>query len=357
MKKVRILFFRAVDHDLVNAQSLNTREIALRLDAERFECTMFYSHEPDPRLVKRPNFKLVKLPGRAKTFTFLKECFAGYDLITYLDYSPAGYLFMKTPRLLRRRPKTIIHAEAPFAQMINPSWLQLLLFHGVVDKCDVRTGITDYVADDICRISGRSALHILPVGVDCAFFTPPAERSNAIPVVLFVGTLIERKGVGLLLDAAAALPESRFRIVGGAREGYDQYLMDRVRKDRLTNVIFEGALGQQEIASAMQESDVLVLPSRLEGLPKVTLEAAASGLPCIVFRDYQTPSVVDGITGYQIDTVEEMKQRLASLLSDRELRQRMGEAARRHATTFDWDIVSKKWAEAYREIASGDDPQ
>jgi glycosyltransferase involved in cell wall biosynthesis len=353
MKRIRILFFRDVDRASVNAQSLNTREILLRLDPDRFECTVFYSHKPDPRLIGRSNVKLVKLPNRAKTFSFFKECFAGYDLIAYLDYSPASYLFLNTPRWLQGRTKTIVHAEAPYAQMVDPSWLQLQLCHGVLSKCDVRTGITDYVADDVGRVSGHKAPYILPVGVDTASFTPPDERSNPIPVVLFVGTVIERKGVGMLLDAAAAFREVRFRIVGAAREGYDCRLGKRAHEESLTNVIFEGPRSQHEIARAMQESDVLVLPSRLEGLPRVTLEAAASGLPCIVFRDYQTPSVVNEITGYQVATQEEMMHRLDSVLSDRELRIRMGAAARQHAASFDWDVVSKKWADAYCEIASG----
>jgi glycosyltransferase involved in cell wall biosynthesis len=353
MKKIRILFFRDVDRDLVNAQSLNTREIVLRLDSELFECTMFYSSAPDPRLTGRSNLKLVKLPRRAKTFTFLKECFAGYDLIAYLDYSPASYLFMKTSRWLRRRPKTVIHAEAPYAQMKNPSWLQLLLCRGVLSKCDVCTGITDYVAEDISRVSGHKARYVLPVGVDCASFTPPDERSNAIPVVLFVGTVIERKGVGLVLESATAFPQARFRIVGAGRDGYDSYLAGRVRARKLINVSLEGPRSQAEIAKAMRESDVLVLPSRLEGLPKVTLEAAASGLPCIVFRDYETPSVVDGVTGYQVDTQEEIVQRLSALLSSSELRKKMGAAARQHAASFDWNVISKKWADAYHEISAG----
>jgi glycosyltransferase involved in cell wall biosynthesis len=44
----------------------------------------------------------------------------------------------------------------------------------------------------------------------------------------------------------------------------------------------------------MRESDILLVPSRLEGIPRVTLEAAAAGLPAVVFDDYQTPSVLLG---------------------------------------------------------------
>jgi glycosyltransferase involved in cell wall biosynthesis len=95
------------------------------------------------------------------------------------------------------------------------------------------------------------------------------------------------------------------------------------------------------------------LPSRLEGIPKVTLEAAATGMPCVVFRDYETPSVIDGVTGFQVGTVEEMMQALGKLIADRSLRERMGTAAQAHTQSFDWDAVSKRWQNAYLEIAGG----
>ena len=102
----------------------------------------------------------------------------------------------------------------------------------------------------------------------------------------------------------------------------------------------------------MRDSDIFLLPSRLEGIPKVTLEAAATGLPCVVFRDYETPSVVDGKTGYQAGTIEEMMLALEKLILDRTLRQRMGAAAREHVQQFDWDLVADLWRKAYLEIAS-----
>jgi len=71
-----------------------------------------------------------------------------------------------------------------------------------------------------------------------------------------------------------------------------------------------------------------------------------------VFRDYETPSVIDGVTGFQIGTIEGMMQALAKLIADPSLRQRMGEAARKHVASFDWDLVSQQWQNAYLEIGA-----
>jgi hypothetical protein len=50
-----------------------------------------------------------------------------------------------------------------------------------------------------------------------------------------------------------------------------------------------------------------------------------------VFRDYQTPSVLDGVTGFQVNTLEEMLSRLVQLIADPVLRTTVGRNARKHA--------------------------
>jgi len=144
----------------------------------------------------------------------------------------------------------------------------------------------------------------------------------------------------------------KFRIIGPARQGFDQVLRSRVLELKIGNVAIEGARSQEAIAQAMRDSDIFLLPSRLEGLPKVTLEAAACGLPCIVFRDYETPSVVDGVTGYQVSTNSEMIEKLGLLLENPQLRKKMGTAGKNLAENFDWDRVVRHWQDAYLKIAA-----
>lgn len=352
MDKVRVLFLPCVDAGNVNAQSLNVREIVLRLDPERFICTLWCEAEPDPRLCNKEAIRILRLPAGRKTVAILQEMFRGHDIIAYMDYSPASYVFVHLPRAVRRRTRTVLHAEAPVAQLVNPSRTLRFLFAGVTSRCDAYTAITDFVALDLTENLGRRASHILPVGVDTALFSPPKERAHGSPVVLFAGTLIERKGPQLVIEAAAAFPNASFRLVGASRDGYGQVLQRKITELNLKNVRLDGPKTQPELLEIMQRSDIFLLPSRLEGIPKVTLEAAATGLPCIVFRDYETPSIVDGITGFQVGTFEEILQALGRLIADRELRVRMGDAARKHVQNFDWQVVARKWQDAYLEIAS-----
>src|SRR5438045_6075672 len=154
-------------------------------------------------------------------------------------------------------------------------------------------------------------------------FSSTRNVVNRSPTVLFVGTLVERKRPLFVLEAAVHFPLVRFRVIGPDRHGYEQIVRGRIAELKIENVILEGAKSQEAIVRAMHESDIFLLPSCLEGLPKVTLEAAASGLPCVVFSDYETPSVVDGISGFQVNTIDEMIEKLGLLIKDAQLRASM----------------------------------
>jgi len=340
-----------VDRTNVNAQSLNTREIVLRLDADRFECSLFYAHQPDPRLLNRPYVRLLRLPARLKTAGLLKEMFSGYDIIAYADYSPASYLYLHFPKSLRKNTKTVMHVEG-LSQLGNEPFLLKLLYYGTVTRCDFYTGITERTAQDFKSAFNLPIESILPVGVNHEGFSLPRASTNDPPQVLFVGTLCERKRPLVLLEAAMRFPHVKFRMIGPDRYGYEQVVRRRMAEFDVHNVVMEGNKAQEDIALAMRESDVFLLPSLVEGLPKVTLEAAASGLPCVVFRNYETPSVVDGVTGFQVNTTAEMIEKLGILLENTQLRRTMGEAGRKLAKKFEWDSVAQLWQDTYLKIAS-----
>ncbi len=349
--KIRILFLASADADNVNAQSLNVREIASRLDARRFDISLFYRNQPDPRLLDRENIRLLPLPRRFQTLSILREMLAGPEIIAYLDCSPASYLFVRLPRALRMRTRTVLHLEGPAHFEGTGKWFRRL-YPGIVRRCDVWTAITDWIAQYYAASFDGKPSGVLPVGVDCGLFSPPGEDLRKGATALFVGALLKRKGVLDLLEVAAHFPGVQFRIIGAGRNGFEHTVAGKIAQLGLTNVALEGGKSQASIAEAMQQSDVFLLPSRTEGLPKVTLEAAAAGLPCIVFRDYETPSVVDGVTGFQVATREEMIEKLSLLLQDTQLRMRMGAAARQHAQEFDWNKISRSWEKAYLAISA-----
>jgi glycosyltransferase involved in cell wall biosynthesis len=347
---VRILFNVCADAENYNAQSLNSREIALRLNAARFESTLFYENSPDARVL-REGIRTVKLPRRGKTVHIFREMMGRYDFIVYIDLSPASYIYLHLPRFLRRATRSVLCIEGTSGNLDGVSLTVRKYADYVLRRADVRTAITPFVANEVQELHGIKTDFVIPVGVDAKVFFPPAERQHTVPTVLFVGHLIERKGAELVLEAAQRFPQTSFRLIGNVRDNFGRELLSKDHRVKLPNVKIEKAMPQAQLAEAMRDSDIFLLPSRVEGMPKVTLEAASTGLPCIVFSDYQTPSVVDGVTGFQVENFEQMLHRLQFLLQDADLRRRMSAAATMHARRFDWDYVAARWEATFdREL-------
>ena len=128
-------------------------------------------------------------------------------------------------------------------------------------------------------------------GVDVERFAP-AEKAPEIFRVVFVGALIERKGVHHLLAAwqRLALKDAELVLVGTVHDEIKPWLA----KYRADNVRLPGFVSR--IEDFYRAATVHVLPSECEGSAKCTYEAAACGLPQIVTRE-SGDVVLDGVNG------------------------------------------------------------
>lgn len=158
-----------------------------------------------------------------------------------------------------------------------------------------------------------SQVAVIPNGVDLNRFRPCADEAEKAAVrgilgfqphekvVLFVGGVMERKGVDILLEAWNAVtrsqPDAVLAVVGSHglrishdREGYRDRLQDylgrlenlRSRLEKPESVRFLGEVADP--APCYRAADLFAFPSRREGLPNAVLEAMASALPCLVAR-------------------------------------------------------------------------
>jgi glycosyltransferase involved in cell wall biosynthesis len=103
-------------------------------------------------------------------------------------------------------------------------------------------------------------------------------------IILYVGNLIETKGLGELADAFSNLSrrysELRLVVVGaGSFENEFRQKLDSA--GTLSRVIFTGMIPADEVALWMNAADILCLPSYTEGCPNVVLEALACGTPVV----------------------------------------------------------------------------
>lgn len=176
--------------------------------------------------------------------------------------------------------------------------LEMVLHHGMWDIYNrVHTFITPsrFMMDMMRQMGFKKRMRQLPNFVEMANADPqpPAESG---PLV-YVGRLIQEKGVATLLEAAQGLPQFSFVIIGDGPER--DRLETKCRELQLRNVRFTGFLGQADIAEQLQRAACVLAPSLwYENHPLAIIEAFAAGKPVIGARIGGIPELVqDGVTG------------------------------------------------------------
>ena len=154
-------------------------------------------------------------------------------------------------------------------------------------------GITQYIIDNAnCGVSLKDK--VLYLGVDIDIFRRKVRK--VLRNIVFVGHLTESKRVEEFLQLAKQFPHINFNIIG------DGINRESLKMQSTENVTFFGRLNQQELSSKFNEMDLLFLPSKSEGFPKVILETAACGIPSIVYHDYGAKEWLDNShNGFIVD--------------------------------------------------------
>ncbi len=165
-------------------------------------------------------------------------------------------------------------------------------------------------------------------GVDERWFELPERPERSGPLrVLYAGNLSFEKAPLLAVEVAARLDSNvALRLAG------DGPLRARVEAAAGNSVEVIGSV--PDLVPHMEWADVLLLPSLTEGLPGVAVEASASGLPVVAAEVGGVGEVViDGVTGFLVPPgeVDGFVAAVVRLIEDRELRLKMGKAARNRA--------------------------
>jgi glycosyltransferase involved in cell wall biosynthesis len=186
-------------------------------------------------------------------------------------------------------------------------------------------------------------LFLLGRGADPEEFYPADSPPKTFRVI-FVGSLIRRKGVHLILDAwkSLQLPNAELFLCGGIGKDIEPLL-----RDAPPNVRAAGHV--DHVASELRKSSIHIFPSECEGAAKATYEAAASGLPQITTRE-SGDMVKDGENGILVppNDVNALTKALTTLHANPELVRQMGTAARkRFLEGFTWDHFRQRLLKAY----------
>ena len=155
-----------------------------------------------------------------------------------------------------------------------------------------------------------------------------------VPVVVFIGRLTADKGPDTLIRALTSVAERdrplQLLVLGAQDEPDSQVYLQRLEQlgDRVRVRVLDHI---DDVRPYLALSDLLVLPTKREGLPNVVLEAAAMGKPAVTTTATGAiDSVIDGETGLLVgpDDGDGMGRAIESLAGDAALRERLGQASR-----------------------------
>lgn len=188
---------------------------------------------------------------------------------------------------------------------------------------------------------------LVPVGTEPIVHvdTPRSES----PRLITLGRLVPHKQVEHSLEILARLsdrwPDLSLAVVG---EGWWEESL-RAEAERLgvaDRVEFTGFLDETAKHEQLAASWVFVCPSVKEGWGMVVIEAGGHGVPTVGYRSSGglQESVVDGVSGVLVDDLDQMTDAVTRLLEDTDARRAMGEAAVRHAATYEWSASVREFA-------------
>lgn len=206
----------------------------------------------------------------------------------------------------------------------------------------------------VCRYLKRRDMgpnHLIPIGIRRDDFGGE-YNTNRKRRILFVGRFDENKRPGWAIDAYAALDlDFELHLVGSGKN-------ERVIKERVDslgqNVITHGRVPRNHVLELMENSSIVLLPSKFDNSPNVVLEGMAAGCAVLASNSAGAQYMINhSETGMLFDRncKKDMFDKLQQLADDRQLRHRLGQDARRYA--FDnhgMDVISQKYLSVAREI-------
>jgi len=230
-------------------------------------------------------------------------------------------------------------------------------WHDLLASADAVVTVSQYMREVLLRKGARAeTLHVIGCGVDAhaVEVVPPPEQ----PRLVFVGRLVEKKGVGDLLEALSGLDAAPALDVVG--DGPLRSALEARAEELRLPVTFHGVRSSEQVRQHLAAASVVVMPSKRsasgdsEGLGVTALEAAAAGRPLVGYRHGGLAEAVEhGVSGLLAEEgdIAGLREHLRALLSDRDARERLGVRARRRVEeTFDADTLLTRLAGVYDDV-------
>ena len=258
-------------------------------------------------------------------------------------------------RVQQKRLRKFVYAWAVQKRLANSASALHVLTH--TEKAQVE------------KLGVAAPAFVIPNGVD-------SDRTDAVPdtsdflgrytrlngkrVILFLGRIHPIKGLDILARAfsivASRIEDAVLLVVGPDEDGTRSAIESILRESGvLDRVVFTGLLTGNDKAAAFACAEIFVLSSHSEGFSHAILEAMEAGLPVVISEQCHFPEVAAHDAGLVVQaSAAPVADAIGALLSDDELRTRMGRNGRELVTArYTWDAVAGSVIDMVRGILGG----
>lgn len=218
-----------------------------------------------------------------------------YDIVHVHYVFPTGLIGLLYKKLLNKKLIVTAHGgdidKMAKKSPLTRKWTKTILQeadHIIVVGEELRAKVNEDFEIDSSKVS------VINMGVNRSVFTATAKsvakrycgiEDNIVPI-LFVGNIIEQKGIRELVQAyiqvKKAIPNAHLYIMGAKKsQNFSQELELMIQNNTIEDISIYDALPQSELSKWMSAADVFVLPSHIEGFGLVALEAMSCGTPVV----------------------------------------------------------------------------
>jgi glycosyltransferase involved in cell wall biosynthesis len=185
------------------------------------------------------------------------------------------------------------------------------------------------------------------------------SRTDENFVLCFGRMDIHMKGIDVLIPAfekiAASFPSHRLVIAGRSKESDLEWLTNRIKESPYrARIQVVGNASEDEKKRLFHSATFVCMPSRYEGWNIAAIEAAASSKATLGTRIHGlTDAIKENVTGLLVnpENIDELADKMALLLNDKPLREKLGEAGHEWAQQFTLERIAKIQEEFYRDVA------
>jgi glycosyltransferase involved in cell wall biosynthesis len=306
-------------------------------------------NEGAPNKIKNPLYLLLVPPyllsGMLRTVALCRP--GRYDVIHVHWPLPSGVFGLLGRRLGGGRLVASFHGAELLLTRRFPFLKPVLA--SIIRHSDAVTSNSEFTAGLIRRLADVP-VHVIPYGsrIEVKVAPPPAGTTRRL---LFVGRLIERKGLSYLIEAVGLLADRRPIHLDVVGEGHlsTELVQMAARRRLLDRITFHGRVDDATLADLYAQCDVFVLPSIVdaqgdtEGLGVVLLEAMSYQKPVVASRVGGIPDIViDGETGLLVEQKDSMAlaNAVERILDRPELAGRLGRNGAAYVQRrFDWSHI------------------